>query len=73
MIYLKKVLDVWGGPEFESILKSEIEKLDATELPLQKNLTQSNYTNGDNFCVLIINTSENQTLFVLKQVYFFQD
>ena len=58
MITLFEALNAWQSPEFENILKREIEQLDANLLPLQQGLSQSNYAKTDKFSVMILNVSE---------------
>ena len=58
MITLYKALNAWQSPDFENILKHEIEQLDANLLPLQQGLSQSNYAKTDKFSIMILNVSE---------------
>ncbi len=60
MTQLKKSLDAWNTPEFASILKDEMEQLDAGTLPLQQGLSRSSYVSEDSFTVMIIKVSEEQ-------------
>jgi hypothetical protein len=58
MIRLTKALNAWGTPEFEGILKQEIEQLDANHLPLQQGLTTSSYAIDGKFNVMILRVTE---------------
>ena len=58
MIRLTKSLNAWGTPDFEGILKAEIEQLGAEQLPLQQGLSTSSYALDDKLNVRIISVSE---------------
>ena len=58
MIQLPKSLNAWGTPEFEAILKQEIEQLDAGELPLQQGMSASSYMTDRPFQAMLIGASE---------------
>ena len=58
MIRLTRALDAWGTPEFEDVLKKEIERLDAGLLPLQQGLTTGSYALDDRLKAMIIGVSE---------------
>jgi len=58
MIQLTKSLNAWGTPDFEDILKSEIEQLGAEQLPLQQGLSTSSYALDDKLKVRVISVSE---------------
>lgn len=57
MIRLPKSQNAWGSPDFEDILKAEIEQLGADQLPLQQGLSTSSYALDDNLNVRIISVS----------------
>ena len=59
MTRLPKSLNAWGSPDFEDILKAEIEQLGADQLPLQQGLSTSSYALDDNLNVRIISVSED--------------
>jgi len=59
MIRLARSLDAWGTQEFQDVLKSEIEQLDAAELPLQQGLSSSSYALGDGRSAMVISAREN--------------
>lgn len=60
MIQLPDVLNAWGTPGFNEVLKGAIEQLDAEMLPLQQGLSQSDFTTGANRRAVVLNvTDEN--------------
>ena len=59
MIRLTKALSAWGTPEFESVLKKEIEQMDAGQLPLQQGLSTGSYAIDGKFNAMIISVSED--------------
>ncbi len=59
MIRLSKALDAWGTPDFQDILKQEIEQLDAGRLPLQQGLSTGSYALDNKLSVMILNVSED--------------
>jgi len=58
MILLDKALRAWGSPEFKAILKQEIERMDAGQLPLQQGLTTGNYAVSNQLTAMINSVSE---------------
>lgn len=58
MIRLTKSLNAWGTPDFNSVLKEEVEQMGAGQLPLQQGLSTSSYALDDKLNVLIISVSE---------------
>jgi hypothetical protein len=58
MITLRKAVQAWNTPAFESVLKAEIEALDGTLLPLQQGLTRTSYAITEGFSAIIINVTE---------------
>lgn len=71
MIQLFKSLNAWETPGFKDVLKTEIEQLDGTVLPLQQGLSIGNYTSGDNFSVMVLNVSEDSMLIHAKTGIFY--
>lgn len=57
MIRLAKSLNAWGTPDFEDILKAEIEQMGAEQLPLQQGLSTSSHALDDKLSVRIISVS----------------
>lgn len=60
MIILAESLKAWGSPGFEETFSAEVGSLDSTQLSLQKALKQSSYVSGNDFTVIILNTSETE-------------
>jgi len=58
MIRLSKALSAWGTPDFNDILKKEIEQMDVENLPLQHGLSTGSYAMDNNLRVMIISASE---------------
>jgi hypothetical protein len=59
MIQLSKSLQAWKTPDFNKILKAEIEELEVEALPLQQGLSQSSYAADSKFQVIIIGVAED--------------
>ncbi len=58
MIKLLNALNAWATPDFERILKNEIQTIDFKLLPLQEGLSQSSYVSDSNISVMILNVME---------------
>jgi hypothetical protein len=58
MIRLTKAVNAWGNPDFNGVLKAEIEQLGADRLPLQQGLAISSYALDDKLTATIISVSE---------------
>ena len=71
MIRLARSLNAWGTPDFENILKSEIEQLGAEQLPLQQGLSTSSYALDDKLKVRIISVSEEASFIRAKAGIFY--
>jgi len=71
MIRLTKSLNAWGTPDFEDMLKSEIEQLGAEQLPLQQGLSTSSYALDDILNALIISVSEGASFIRAKVGIFY--
>jgi len=71
MIRLTKALSGWGSPDFEGILKQEIEQLGVKDLPLQQGLSSSSYAMDNKLNVLIINVAEQADLIRAKVGLFY--
>lgn len=71
MIRLPNSLNVWGTPEFEAVLKQEIEQLDASALPLQQGLSVSSHVTDRPFQAMIIGASEDVGLLRVKAGIFY--
>jgi hypothetical protein len=71
MIRLAKALDAWGTPEFEGILKKEIEQIDAVQLPLQQGLTTGSYALDGRHQAMIIAAHEQTGVIRVKAGVFY--
>jgi hypothetical protein len=60
MIQLTNALKAWGTPAFAEVLKTTIEQMDADLLPLQKGLTHSDYTTGQNRRVRVLSVTDDE-------------
>lgn len=71
MIQLHKSLNAWSTPEFETVLKQEIEQLDAACLPLQQGLSVSSHVTDRPFQVMIISVREDSGTIRVKAGIFY--
>ncbi len=71
MVNLSKVVEAFGDEMFASVLKSEIESLDPALLPLQENLTQGSYANGDQFDAVVLRVAESAGFIDVKAGIFY--
>jgi hypothetical protein len=60
MIRLTKTLDAWGTPDFENILKGEVEQVPADQLPLQQALSTSSHVADSQHKVIIIAVADQE-------------
>jgi hypothetical protein len=58
MLVLRESVRAWGTPEFQEVLKREIEGLDASQLPLQQGLTTGSYALDEGRRVIVIGVRE---------------
>ena len=58
MIRLIETVNAWGTPDFNDVLKTEIENMGAGELPLQQGLSTGSYAITDRIEVMVISVSE---------------
>jgi hypothetical protein len=72
MIILKKSLAAWKTDYFKQVLCEEIGMLDETSLPLQEGLSRSNYADGSDLSVLVLNISETNVQIRVKAGIFYQ-
>jgi hypothetical protein len=71
MIRLHNIIKAWGTTEFNDVLKTEIEAMDATTLPLQQGLTISSHALDNNIQAMILNVSDNQNFIHVKAGIFY--
>lgn len=55
---LENSLRAWGKPEFEAVLKMEIEQMDASQLPLQQGLSGGSRVADSPFTALVYSVAE---------------
>lgn len=72
MIRFEKALGAWGTPGFTAILKQEVERLDADQLPLQQGLSTGNYVADTPFTAMINNVAETDKAIRVRAGIFYQ-
>jgi hypothetical protein len=72
MIRLGKALEAWGTPGFEEVLKQEISRLGADQLPLQQGLSGSSNVTGDPVTVVINSVAELNDVIRIKAGIFYR-
>ena len=68
---LAESLQAWGTPDFERVLKNEIEQLDASQLPLQRALSIGNYALDDELEAVIHDAAEKTDSIRVKAGIFY--
>jgi hypothetical protein len=71
MIRLIKALDAFGTSRFKSILKKELEQLNADQLPLQQGLSMGSYALDDTLNVMIISVGDDAHCIHVKAGVFY--
>lgn len=71
MILLSKSLRAWGTPNFEGVLKTEIEQIKADLLPLQKGLATTSHVAESPHKAMIINVAEEADTIRVKAGIFY--
>lgn len=71
LIKLPDTLNAWATPDFERILKREIQQLDVGLLPLQAGLSQTSYVTDAAISVVALNVSETADLIRVKTGVFY--
>ncbi len=71
MIRLHQALQAWGSPAFKGVLKEELERVDAEQLPLQQGLSASSYVTDGKFDVMIISAAEQPESIRVKAGIFY--
>lgn len=71
MISLRKACEAWPTPEFDTVLKHEIESLDNNLLPLQQGLTQTSHVSEDKISAIILHRSAEQGKIHVKTGIFY--
>ena len=71
MIKLTKSLQALAGPNFKTILKTDIQNIDPALLPLQQGLSLSSYVSDNPFSVTILNVTETPDALIIKSGVFY--
>jgi hypothetical protein len=71
MIRFTDALDAWGTPDFNDILKREIEQLTIEQLPLQQGLSSSSHVLDDSLRAMIISVADEGNLIRAKAGIFY--
>jgi hypothetical protein len=71
MIKLTKTSNAWKNPDFKTILKGEIEQIDAGQLPLQQGLSTGSFASDDNVTVVILGVSDETDFIHAKTGIFY--
>jgi hypothetical protein len=71
MLRLSKSLGAWGTPDFNAVLKGELEQLGAEQLPLQQGLSAGSYALDTRLSVMIIAVSEQAGVIRAKAGIFY--
>lgn len=61
-----------GNPNFENILKVEIQEIEPEQLPLQKGLSQTCYVFDSDTQVLVLNIKESESNIIAKTGIFYE-
>lgn len=71
MIHLNQALSTWGREDFPAVLRSEIEQLPHSSLPLQAGLSYSSYVSDEPFQVMVLRVDgeDDQILAVIRVFY----
>ncbi len=71
MIRLPQSLQSWGTPEFQGVLKRELEQLGSEQLPLQHGLSSSSYALDDKLNIIIHGVAEEAACLRVKAGIFY--
>ena len=71
MIRLPESLKAWGTPDFEAVLKREIEALDKQQLPLQQGLALSSQVAERPHRAMLISAAEAAGQLIVKAGIFY--
>ena len=72
MFKLEKSLSAWGTPDFKDVLKQEVARLGANQLPLQLGLATGNYVSDAPITVAIHSVAEMEKVIRVKAGIFYQ-
>jgi hypothetical protein len=71
MIRFPKTIAAWQTPDFDAVLKDEIENLDFRHLPLQRGLSRSSHAMGDKLGAMIISVVDEPARLRVKAGLFY--
>lgn len=71
MIRLTKSLQAWGMPNFEGVLKAELEQISADLLPLQQGLTSTSHVTEHPHKAMVINVVDELDIIRVKAGFFY--
>lgn len=71
MIRLTKSLQAWGMPNFEAVLKEELEEIGRDLLPLQQGLATTSHVTESPHKVMIINVTDEADMLRVKAGIFY--
>lgn len=72
MIRLTHTVDAWGKPDFDAVLKNDIQQLSVDQLPLQEGLSGTSCVAPSGFEAMIISTSEADGMIRAKAGIFYK-
>lgn len=72
MIQLTRAVKAWGKPDFNTVLKHDIEQINIDELPLEQGLCSGNYVAGKEFSAMIISAAEADKFIRAKAGIFYK-
>lgn len=72
MIRLTRTVNAWGQPDFNAVLKRDIEQLSIDELPLQEGLSGTSCVAPTDFDAMIISVSEGDGVIRAKAGIFYK-
>ncbi|PLA73441.1 hypothetical protein CYQ88_11150 [Hydrogenovibrio sp. SC-1] len=68
---LLRVLAAWQTADFTSVLNTELQRLDKSNLPLQQGLTVSNRVADTNISFMLLNVKETEQALLLTVMVFY--
>ncbi|HID45535.1 MAG TPA: hypothetical protein EYP34_07245 [Chromatiaceae bacterium] len=71
MTYLKDTIHAWGGPDFEAVLKEELQNLGLAGLPLQQGLSSSSVALDDKLQVVLLSIGDDDDRIMVTASLFY--
>jgi len=71
MINLRDAIDAWGTPDFNNVIKAELEQMSVEQLPLQQGLSFSSIALDTSIQAIIISSSETKKRINVKVSLFY--